>query len=840
MNCRIATLVLLYILGYNYCDQTAEHLNQQKGVRSSILQHKFEDINLLNKFPIENSGNENASLNKQNETPNDDPDPQSSSFSQKLCNYGTSLGNSLLKNSVANSEHKIESPTLSLQLKRYKITPEKKDKHSVRKNLSSKKTPNLNLHINQLKIIPEKKIIPNVMSYNEKMPSVNKDEGIEYYDQADYLSTLKSEQGNVACSNSDQRDIRFDILELEELKDHERKQIAGEHEFIKEKIGERVQEDQEFSLIDPEEDQIDVWDDTQIYQRTGSEEERMLKLPREVSNPRKVVIRNNPELKGYTQSDMDFKEMKSRKFKQDQELEFIETSQEAQHMFETAGSPFRSVKSGPKDPLFDEDIVALDMPLGHTPDGIRDIVEEYFWGDFPSFNYESDRVNPPDSLAHIFEVYSNTKSFLDLAPKHHLNVFQPGFKDLMPVRQKIDKDIKVLISERRDLLTIKDRPFSLTRSISKGFKNIFMGRKSRKAKQKFLADLRNAIIEWSNEYDNEFPMITLSPNKYISPKIIRDALNSNENKNMSLDLKRRLEFMEEIFKREDVSVPEDSTLFDTKMSKKLFPELKWEDIPDIKGVPVEELMILSSTGILPNMGDFEYTLNSIRNELMDAERQRSRLEDPLDPKMVRRHKLIRGLPPIYANEDELAQWEMDQRDKMLQEEYDEYGHRKFKLSQLPLDRPVGLPNIKSKPSSDRRVGKVIATDEEVQKLRRYEKDMYPEFIKKSDRLNKEAEIRKIAHAIDQRDQVEADLKKIPAAFKSKIRAASQLSETEDAVLKKDRRKELERPSTTAKTHLDKNLRRAKFESSYFNYGSSSDFGDNLNDILELKEDVMLG
>ncbi|KAJ1611238.1 kinesin-like protein [Cryptosporidium canis] len=838
MNCRISTLVLLYILGYNYCDQTAEHLNQQKTVRSSILKHKLEDINLLNKFHLEKSGNDDASLNKQNETPNDYPNPESSSFSQKPLNCGTSSDNNLLKKSIANSKHKIECPSLSLQLNRYKINPEKKDKYPVQRNLSSEKTPNLNLHINQLKIIPEKKIIPNVISYNEKMPSVSKDEEIEYYDQANHLSTLKNEQGNVACSNSDQRDIRFDILELEELRDHERKQIAGENEFIKEKIGERVQEDQDFSLIDPEEDQIDVWDDTQIYQRTGPEEERMLKIPREISNPRKVVIRNNPELKGYTQSDMDFREMKSRKFKQDQELEFIETSHEAQHMFETAGSPFRSVKSGPKDPLYDEEIVALDMPLGHTPDGIRDIVEEYFWGDFPSFNYESDRVNPPDSLAHNFEVYSNTKSFLDLTPKHHLNVFQPGFKDLMSAHQKVGKDIKVLISERRDLLTIKDRPFSLTRSISKGFKNIFMGRKSRKAKQKFLADLRNAIIEWSNEYDNEFPMITLSPNKYISPKIIRDVLNSNENKNMNLDLKRRLEFMEEIFK--DVSVPEDSTLFDTKISKKLFPELKWEDIPDIKGVPVEELMILSSTGILPNMGDFEYTLNSIRNEIMEAERQRSRFEDPLDPKMVRRHKLIKELPPIYANEDELAQWEMEQRDKILQEEYDEYGHRKFKLSQLPLDRPVGLPNIKSKTSSDRRVGKVIATDEEVEKLRRYEKDMYPELIKKADRLNKEAEIRKIAHAIDQRDQVEADLKKIPTAFKSKIRAASQLSETEDAVPKRDRRKELERPSTTAKTHFDKNLRMTKFESSYFNYGSSSDFGDNLNDILELKEDDMLG
>lgn len=307
-------------------------------------------------------------------------------------------------------------------------------------------------------------------------------------------------------------------------------------------------------------------------------------------------------------------------------------------------------------------------------------------------------------------------------------------KDLISIESAPSKDVKVLIAERRDLFTVKDRPFSLTRSISKGFKNIFMGRKSKKVKQKFLEDLRNAIIEWSDEYDKEFPMVTLS--KHISPKIIKESLNSNELKNMNLDLRQKIEFMEEIF-RKDAFIPEDSTLFDINLSKKLFPELKPEDIPDIKGIPVEELIVLSSSGILPNMGDFEYTVNSLRRELIEAERVKTNIEDPLDPRLVRRHVLIKELPPISANDDELALWEMEQREKMFQEEYDEHGHRKFKLSQLPLDKPVGLPDPKFKPSPEKKRGKVVVTDEDVQNLRKYEKTMYPEYTKKTDRLSRE-------------------------------------------------------------------------------------------------------
>lgn len=94
-------------------------------------------------------------------------------------------------------------------------------------------------------------------------------------------------------------------------------------------------------------------------------------------------------------------------------------------MFETAGSPFRNVKKGIKDPLNDEDMVVLDMPLGFTPDGIRDIVEEYFWGDFPNFNYEQDKVNPPDNLSRFFDVGPNIKNVLNLPP-HRSDILEPG------------------------------------------------------------------------------------------------------------------------------------------------------------------------------------------------------------------------------------------------------------------------------------------------------------------------------------------------------------------------------------------------------------------------------
>ncbi|OII74095.1 kinesin-like protein [Cryptosporidium ubiquitum] len=814
MNFRVFLLVLLYIIGLICCDETSKYSVNEKKKINNVSKTFLSEYPLLEDFDLEFQ-REDEKVNNYEEisdfiSKNSQPTTEKSSFFSLFKKNNPKRLNK--KNTWSlNNPHttfKIISPSLNLQQRKYKIFP-----------LKNKKSPDT--------VSNNGKIISQISNSNLSKGSL---------ENTSSALNFVEERGTQTNGDSYSSDVRFEILKNEELREREMKQIMDEVAFKKEKIKEKIEEEREFSLVDPEEDQIETWDDTQIYKKVEPGEEKMLKYPYEIGDPKKIAIRNHPELKGYKQNDINLSEMKSRQLKHDQELEFIETSQEAQHMFETAGSPFRNVKRGIKDPLNDEDMAVLDMPLGHTPDGIRDIVEEYFWGDFPNFNYEHDRVNPPDNLAHFFDLDSNIKNVLTLSP-HSSNILEPGLKDLISIHPRTKKDVKILIAERRDLLTVKDRPFSLTRSISKGFKNIFMRRKSKKAKQKFLADLRDAIIEWSNEYDKEFPMITLSPNKYISPKIIKEALNSNENKDMNLDLKQRLEFVEEMLKKEETPTPKDSKLFNIHLSRQLFPELKFEDIPDIRGIPIEELIILSSSGILPNMGDFEHTLNSLRNELIEAERIKGSFEDPLDPRRVSRHVLIKELPPISASEDELAQWEMEQREKMIQEEYDEHGHRKFKLQQLPLDRIPGVPNLKLK-QNEMKVGKVVVSDEEVEKLRNYEKNIYPEYIKKTDKLSREAEKRRIAHVIDKRDQVEADLKRTPAAFKRKnqVDPYNFIYENEGMNSKiSDGNKQLERPHTTAMTHLDKNFKKTIFDSSKFNYGSSSEFGDNLNDYIEAED-----
>ncbi|OLQ17893.1 hypothetical protein ChUKH1_05040 [Cryptosporidium hominis] len=811
MNCRIAPLVLLYILGLIFCNETSQYSNEKKDENNSKTSPAgFSLLGSESKIDFEGDEQINDYVKQSNTISKIDQPTSGKSGFFSIFKKHTSKSLSNNNNQQVGKQHKslkTVSPTLNLQQRQFKVFPS-----------NNKETSN---NVNQKK-------------YASK--AINSNQDRRSFNLVSSTSSLGEDQGIQITDESRPLDIRLEILENEDFVEREKNIIANENAFRKEKSKERIEE-QEFSIIEPEEDQIQVWDDTQIYKKIEPGEERILKYPYEIGKSRKIAIRSHPELKGYQQSDIDLSEMKSRQLKHDQELEFIETSQEAQHMFETAGSPFRNVRKGVNDPLNNEDMAVLDMPLGYTPDGIRDIVEEYFWGDFPIFDYEHDRVNPPDNLAHFFELDSNTKNIRSTLPLHRSNILEPELKDLISINSGTKKDVKVLIAERRDLLTVKDRPFSLTRSISKGFKNIFLRRKSRKAKQKFLSDLKNAIIEWSSEYDSEFPMITFSPNKYISPKAIKEALNSNENENMNLDLKQRLEFIEEMLKKKDAPLPGDSQLFNIHLSRQLFPQLKFEDIPDIKGIPVEELIILSSSGILPNMGDFEHTLNSIRNELIEAERIKGSFEDPLDSRLARRHVLIKELPPISANDDELVEWEMEQRERMLREEYDEHNRRKFKLQLLPLDRSSDVLNLKLK-SPDKKIGKIEVSDEEVQKLRSYEKSMYPEFIKKTDKLAREAEIKRIAYAIDKKDQVEADLKRIPTAFRRKISLGSPnfISEDEINNPKKDSKtKKLKRPHTTAMTHLDKNFREAIIDSSKFNFGSNSEFGDNMNDYVEVEE-----
>ena len=83
----------------------------------------------------------------------------------------------------------------------------------------------------------------------------------------------------------------------------------------------------------------------------------------------------------------------------------IETTEEAQKMFETAGSPFRNIRKKDKHILEDEDLIVLDMPLEYAPEGLRDIVEAFFWTDFQLFDYNEDIKDPEDNLVEFFQTY---------------------------------------------------------------------------------------------------------------------------------------------------------------------------------------------------------------------------------------------------------------------------------------------------------------------------------------------------------------------------------------------------------------------------------------------------
>ncbi|KAH7650359.1 hypothetical protein FG379_003431 [Cryptosporidium bovis] len=95
-------------------------------------------------------------------------------------------------------------------------------------------------------------------------------------------------------------------------------------------------------------------------------------------------------------------------------------------MFETAGSPFRNIKKKNKHILEDEDLVVLDMPLEYTPDGLRDIVEAYFWTDFQIFDYNEDMKNPQDNLVKFFETYPKFDKVSKIDMIKDADIINPG------------------------------------------------------------------------------------------------------------------------------------------------------------------------------------------------------------------------------------------------------------------------------------------------------------------------------------------------------------------------------------------------------------------------------
>ncbi|KAH8741651.1 kinesin-like protein [Cryptosporidium ryanae] len=307
----------------------------------------------------------------------------------------------------------------------------------------------------------------------------------------------------------------------------------------------------------------------------------------------------------------------------------------------------------------------------------------------------------------------------------------------MGIDLKKNKSVRQIIAERRDLITIKNRPYSLIRSFSKGFENIFLRRNSRKIKEKFLLDFKNIIMEWAGEYDSEYPMISPYPLRNKNFKIIRTEPNIPKEFE-DIKFRGRKEFSDEMFEQnKNRKFYDEYFKLDVKLSKKLFPELEYDDIPDIKGVPVDYILILSSTGVIPDLLDFDKTVSLIRNELMETERRKIAHENPLDPRLLKRHIYRGELPPISATEEEIVAWEMEQREKELQDEYDDFGHRRVKLNQLPMNTYIDSPQIELPKITPKKRGRVVLTDEEVQKMRKSEKEFYPIMIKKTDKKAKE-------------------------------------------------------------------------------------------------------
>ncbi|KAH7650358.1 kinesin-like protein [Cryptosporidium bovis] len=243
-------------------------------------------------------------------------------------------------------------------------------------------------------------------------------------------------------------------------------------------------------------------------------------------------------------------------------------------------------------------------------------------------------------------------------------------------------------------------------------------------------------------------MISPYPLRNNNFKIIRTEPNVSTEVD-DIKLRGRKEFVHEMFgKNENKKFYDDYFKLDIKLSKKLFPELEYDDIPDIKGVPVDYILILSSTGVIPDLLDFDKIVSLIRNELMEAERKKVAHEDPLDPKLLKRHVFRKELPPISATEDEIITWEIEQREKESEDEYDEFGHRRVKLQQLPINTYIDTPKIEYPKPIVKKPGKVVLTDEEVERMKKTEKEFHPIMVKKTDKKSREVSKLKRVNCID--------------------------------------------------------------------------------------------
>ncbi|EEA07041.1 uncharacterized protein CMU_034270 [Cryptosporidium muris RN66] len=553
-----------------------------------------------------------------------------------------------------------------------------------------------------------------------------------------------------------------------------------EHEDIQREI------EADYSILD-DDNEIAILDDQQLYKTFTETGDLIRKRPALITKPRRVNIKDMPERKDLEASE---------------ELEFIETSEEIKQLRENIGGPLIRMKRPLSDPLADEDMVSYDMPLGFTPQGLEDLVGEYFWGDFGEYDYktelEADKKNKKFGSALVFEhffvkypyfdVISGIKSRENVAEDLHLA------KDFEYFVDKEFKDHTTFGSQNPVLISPKRRPFSVMRATSKRFQNIFCKRKKKKIIDTKNEDVKRLLIESDDAIVEEYPLLIMYPVSGVITNIKKEIT--------KVIPKAENTLVDELYKEAEMTDKSSSYLFDYTISKKLFPELAFDDIPNIEGIPIDDIYRYSVVGVIPGISEFESTIDSVRRELLILENNQAKVKDDIDSKLVRRHPKRKGLPPMQATDEEFEEWEMMQEEKDLQDEYDKFNRRKIKLEKLPTT-PLLLPPKLEVPSTvPKQKGRVVISEDEAQLLIKREKEILPLIMKKTDDEIREKKLRHMRSIINRGNAITAQLKNVPESLNIERKNKKFILDENQ----KETDSRLERPHTVAMTHIDTRLK----------------------------------
>ncbi|KAL7069317.1 hypothetical protein ACR3K2_02520 [Cryptosporidium serpentis] len=559
-------------------------------------------------------------------------------------------------------------------------------------------------------------------------------------------------------------------------------------DYMRKKEYEDIQREVEadYSILD-DDNEIAVLDDQQLYKTFTETGDLIRKRPAVITKPRRVNIKDMPERKDSEAS---------------QEFEFIETSEEMKQLRENIGGPLIRMKRPLSDPLADEDMVSYDMPLGFTPQGLEDLIGEYFWGDFGDYDYKTELEADKESrklgstlvFEHFFvkypyfDIISGIKShYVNLAEDLHLS---KNFKYFM---DKEFKDCTAFGIQDSVLINPKRRPFSLMRATSKGFQNIFCRRKKKKIIDAKNENIKRLLIESDDAIVEEYPLLIMYPVSGVIANIKKEIA--------KVIPKAENTLIDELYKEAEMADKSSSHLFDYKISKKLFPELAFDDIPNIEGIPIDDIYRYSVVGVIPGISEFESTIDGVRKELLILENNQAKVRDDIDSKLVRRHPKRKGLPPMQATDEEFEKWEMMQEEKDLQDEYDKFDRRKIKLEKLPTT-PLLLPPKLEVPSIvPKQKGRVVISEDEAQLLIKKEKEILPLIMKKTDDEIREKKLRHMRSIVNRGNAITAQLKNIPESLNIERRNKKFILDERQETDSK-----LERPHTVAMTHIDTRLK----------------------------------